>query len=118
MPNFVSLYALCASLSYLESIGIENIGIHADPLAKRVDEGLRALDLAPLCEWKPHNPTGIVAFKHARSATLHEALDAEQIHVMHQAGRIRIAVHGYNSQEDVSRLLSILESLRSEGLFF
>lgn len=117
MPNFVSLYALCASLSYLEFIGIENIGIHADPLAKRVDEGLRALGLAPLCEWKPHNPTGIVAFEHARSATLHAALDAEQIHVMHQAGRIRIAIHGYNSPEDISRLLSVLESLRNDGKF-
>jgi selenocysteine lyase/cysteine desulfurase len=59
-----------------------------------------------------------VAFKHEQSATLHAALEAEQIHVMHQAGRIRIAVHGYNSQEDVSRLLSILESLRSGGVFF
>ena len=58
-----------------------------------------------------------MAFKHARSATLHEALDAEQIHVMHQAGRIRIAIHGYNSPEDISRLLSVLESLRNDGKF-
>ena len=58
-----------------------------------------------------------MAFKHEQSSTLHAALDAEQIHVMHQAGRIRIAVHGYNSQDDVSRLLSVLKSLRSEGVF-
>ena len=118
MPNFISLYALGASLSYLESIGIENIGAHANPLIKQVDDGLRRLGLTPLCEWRPDNPTGIVAFKHEQSATLHAALEAEQIHVMHQAGRSRIAVHGYNSQEDISRLLSILESLRSEGVFF
>lgn len=117
MPNFVSLYALSASLSYLETIGIENICMHADPLTKQVDEGLRALDLAPLCEWRSDNATGIVAFKHDRSATMHAALEAEQIHVMHQAGRIRIAIHGYNSQSDVSRLLSVLQSLRNDGVF-
>jgi selenocysteine lyase/cysteine desulfurase len=117
MPNFVSLYALGASLSYLESMGIENICAHADPLTKQVDKGLRSLGLTPLCEWRPNNPTGIVAFKHEQSATFHAALDAEQIHVMHQAGRIRIAIHGYNTQDDVSRLLSVLESLQKDGVF-
>lgn len=117
MPNFVSLYALGASLSYLESIGIEKIGMHANPLVKRVDEGLRRLGLTPLCEWRCENPTGIVAFKHEQTTALHAALDAHQIHVMHQAGRIRIAIHGYNSEDDVTRLLSVLQSLRDDGVF-
>ena len=32
MPNFVALYALNASLRYLEGVGIAQIGAHADPL--------------------------------------------------------------------------------------
>jgi selenocysteine lyase/cysteine desulfurase len=27
---------------------------------------------------------------------------------MHHAGRIRIALHGYNTEEDVTRLLTVL----------
>ncbi len=38
-----------------------------------------------------------------------EALLKDDIHVMHHAGRIRIAVHGYNTQEDVDRLLAGLK---------
>ena len=111
MPNFVALYALRASLAYLESIGLERIASHADALTQQVDAGLRGLGLQPLCEWRPENPTGIVSFKHEQGARLHAALEQEQIHVMHQAGRIRVAVHGYNTAEDVSRLLSVLGSV-------
>ena len=39
-----------------------------------------------------------------------EALLAQNIHVMHQVGRIRIALHGYNSAEDVEKLLAALRS--------
>jgi selenocysteine lyase/cysteine desulfurase len=111
MPNFVALYALRASLAYLESIGLERIAAHADLLTQQADAGLRGLGLQPLCEWRPENPTGIVAFKHEQGAKLHAALEREQIHVMHQAGRIRVAVHGYNTSEDVARLLSVLGSM-------
>jgi selenocysteine lyase/cysteine desulfurase len=30
---------------------------------------------------------------------------------MHNAGRLRIAVHGYNSAEDVQRALTILQQV-------
>ena len=42
MPNFVSLYALNASLRYLEGIGIDAIARHADPLVAEAHRGLRA----------------------------------------------------------------------------
>jgi len=32
------------------------------------------------------------------------------VHVMHSAGRIRLAVHGYNTNEDIMNLLAVLES--------
>lgn len=111
MPNFISLYALNASLRYLETVGVENIVAHADPLTAEVEAGLRDLGLQPLCPWQPENPSGIVAFKHDSCSILHTALEHEQIHVMHQAGRIRVAVHGYNTQEDVGNLLRVLETI-------
>ncbi|WP_050023723.1 aminotransferase class V-fold PLP-dependent enzyme [Verrucomicrobium sp. BvORR034] len=111
MPNFVSLYALNASLRYLEDVGIENIVAHADPLTAEVEAGLKERGLQPLCPWRADNPSGIVAFKHPDCSILHAALEHEHIHIMHQAGRIRIAVHGYNTQEDVGNLLRVLETI-------
>ena len=111
MPNFVALYALNASLRYLDDIGIENIEHHADPLVKECEAGLRGLGLTPMCAWDPQNPSGIVAFQHPQSALLHKALEHDHIHVMHHAGRIRIAIHGYNTHEDIANVLRVLETV-------
>ena len=110
MPNFVSLYALNASLRYLDGIGIDAISRHADPLVTRVHAGLVDIGLAPLAPLRPDFPTGIVSFIHPRSAEIHEALEREEIHVMHQAGRVRVAVHGYNTADEVARLLGVIGS--------
>lgn len=108
MPNFAALYALDASLRYLESIGIAAIAKQADALTAQCDAGLRALGMKPMCAWEAACPSGIVAFQHERSAELHQALEAAGVQVMHHAGRLRIAVHGYNTQADVDALLRVL----------
>lgn len=113
MPNFVALYALNASLRYLQGIGVENIAAHADPLVAAAEEGLEQLSVKPMCRWQPGNATGIIAFQHPRSAELLTALEREDVHVMHNAGRIRIAVHGYNTQSDIDHFLQVLARLLS-----
>lgn len=111
MPNFVALYALNASLRYLENVGVAAIAAHADPLVAELDALLRGLGVTPMCQWNPANPSGILAFQHPRSASLQSVLEREHIHVMHHAGRIRIALHGYNTEQDVARLVQVLEPL-------
>jgi selenocysteine lyase/cysteine desulfurase len=108
MPNFVSLYALNASLRYIESIGVEAIARHANPLVVQAHLGLQELGLAPMAPYRPEHPSGILAFRHPQSVALHAALEREDIHVMHSSGRLRIAVHGYNTEDDVKRLLAVL----------
>jgi selenocysteine lyase/cysteine desulfurase len=108
MPNFVALYALNASLRYLEAVGIKNIAAHADPLVAAVEAGIRALGVKPMCQ---STGSGILAFQDSRSTELHAAMENENIHVMHHAGRIRIAVHGYNTQKDIDHFLSVLTTL-------
>lgn len=110
MPSFAALYALNASLRYLDQIGVATIAAHADPLVARVHAGLKELGITPLASAQPDCSSGIVAFKHERSAAMNEALLAQNIHVMHQVGRIRIALHGYNTTEDVGKLLATLHS--------
>lgn len=108
MPNFVSLYALNASLRYLDGIGIDAISRHADPLVAKVHAGLVDLGIEPLAPLQREFPTGIVSFIHPRSNEIHAALESEEIHVMHQAGRVRVAVHGYNTAYDVARLVGVI----------
>jgi selenocysteine lyase/cysteine desulfurase len=108
MPNFAALYALNASLRYLEAIGVGEIARHADPLVAEVHRGLRDLGIEPMAPLQPGNSSGIVAFRHAEAPRLHAALEQADIHVMHQAGRIRISLHGYNDAGDVERLLATL----------
>lgn len=110
MPSFAPLYALNASLRYLEKIGIEAIAAHANPLVAQAHAGLLDLGLKPMAKYDPQLPTGILAFQHPETAKLHAALEAANIHIMHHAGRIRIAIHGYNTADDVERLLSTLRA--------
>ena len=108
MPNFAALYALDAALRYVEAAGVPAIAAHADPLVEELRAGLERLGFTPMCPADPQRPTGIVAFRHARSAELHGALEAAGVHAMHHAGRIRFAVHGYNTRADITRALDAL----------
>jgi cysteine desulfurase/selenocysteine lyase len=110
MPNFAALYALNAALRYVADIGIPAISAHADPLVRSLHDGLLDLGLTPLCPLHDDRPTGIVAFLHPRSADLHAAMESENVHVMHNAGRLRLAVHGYNTREDIHRALDVLKT--------
>lgn len=108
MPNFAAIYALSAALRYVEGVGVAAIAAHADPLVAQAHAGLLALGLQPMAPFHPTNPTGILAFLHPNTAAIHAALERENIHVMHHAGRIRIAVAGYNTADEVARLLAEL----------
>lgn len=110
MPSFAALYALNASLRYLDQFGVAAIAAHADPLVARVHAGLRELGIQTLAPEQAENPSGIVAFTHTNTQAIHDALLAQNIHVMHQVGRIRIAVHGYNTEEDVKKVIATLRA--------
>ncbi len=109
MPSFAPLYILNASMGFLLSIGVGNIATHADPLVRRVHEGLIERRMTPLA---PLSGSGIVAFKHPEGEKVFDTLRRHDIHLMHQAGRLRVAVHGYNTDEDVSRFFRVFDSIR------
>ena len=109
MPSFAPIYALNASLRYLEQVGVANIAAHADPLVQKAADGLTAHGIRLMAAIdQTQLPTGIIAFQHPETARLHAALEAAGVHIMHHAGRIRIAVHGYNTGEDIDRLVEVV----------
>ena len=108
MPNFAAIYALDAALRYVEGIGVEGIAAHADPLVEKLHQRLTELGFTPMAPWQPEQSSGIISFQHPKSATIHAELELERIHVMHHAGRLRVSIHGYNTAEDVERLVNAL----------
>ena len=109
MPNFAAIYALNAGLRYLGAIGVDAVARTADPLTQALHAGLLAQGITPMAPRRRSSDSGIVAFQHPRSDAIHSALQQDNIHVMHQAGRLRMAVHGYNTAVDITRFLNTLD---------
>ena len=109
MPNFAAIYAIRAALEYLRGIGVAQLYAAAQPL---VEECRRELQLLPIeLLTPPQGPiAGILAFRHPQAAAIYEYLHQRNIHVMSHAGRLRIAIHGYNTADDVDTLLRELRT--------
>lgn len=113
MPNFPAVYAIRAALDYIQATGVPAIEAAARPLVHACLEGLSQLPVELITPSRPSQVAGILAFRHPDAAKIHEQLLAKNIHVMSHAGRIRIALHGYNTMADVETLLSELHRILS-----
>lgn len=113
MPNFPAIYAIRAGLEYLRGVGVENIYRAAQPLVHHCLQGLAELPVQLITPREPEALAGIMAFRHPRLPEIFQQLADQQIHVMHSAGRMRIALHGYNTEADVERFLAALRPLVS-----
>jgi cysteine desulfurase/selenocysteine lyase len=112
MPNYPASYAINAGLGYVQSVGIDAIDAYARPLIMACLEQIQKLPVElltpPSPPPEPEHIAGIIAFKHPKAERIHRRLLDENIHVMHHAGRLRIAVHGYNTADEVELLLKTL----------
>lgn len=108
MPSFASIYALEAGLGILLESGIGEIAKGADPLVLQLHEGLADRGIATMAPPQPGGTAGIVSFQHEKADRIEAELRRREIHIMHQAGRLRVSVHGYNSAADVEGFLDAL----------
>lgn len=108
MPNFPAVYAIRAALSYIKQVGVEAIDRAARPLVLACLSELKKLPIELITPSDPEHLAGILAFRHARAADVHRQLREHNIHVMSHAGRLRIAIHGYNTAADIDRFLTEL----------
>lgn len=109
MPNYPAIYAVNAALGYIADVGVEAIDRHARPLVTACLEGLRQLPVEVITHDSPDRLAGIISFRHPDSDRIAAHLRQCDIHLMHQAGRMRVAIHGYNTMKDVERLLKELK---------
>lgn len=110
MPNYPAIYAVRAGLNYLKAVGLDAIYAAAQPLTEFCLQEVAKLPVELLTPREPGTLAGIVAFRHPQADRIYQQLHAKNIHLMAHAGRLRIAIHGYNTMEDVETLLRELKS--------
>ena len=108
MPNFPAIYAIRAALDYLQGVGVAAIEATARPLVQACYAGIKQLPVEMLTPAGDAVQAGIIAFRHPEMEAIQRKLHAAAIHVMAAAGRVRIALHGYNTMADVEHLLETL----------
>lgn len=109
MPNYPAVYAIDAGLGYIQSIGVDKIDEHCRPLVRSCIDEIKSLPVELITPDEPDHLAGIVAFMHPQAEQIHAALHDQNIHVMCHAGRLRIAIHGYNTESDLNRLIVTLK---------
>jgi cysteine desulfurase/selenocysteine lyase len=114
MPNYPAVYATRVALDYIKAVGVEAIDRAARPLILECLAELKQLPVELLTPDEPIHIAGILAFRHPAAERLLAHLHAQNVHVMSHAGRLRVAIHGYNTAHDVDRFLDVLgEALRA-----
>lgn len=108
-----SIHALGASLEMLLSLGAAAVEQRVLALAGQIAEGLSDRGLEVVGSRSPAERSGIVAAVHPRrpAEELTGLLAERDIRVAHRAGRLRIAPHFYNTEDEVDRLLAALADL-------
>ncbi len=110
MPNYPAVYAIRAALEYIRGVGVAAIDRHARPLVIQCLEEVRKLPVELLTPVEPDHVAGIFSFRHPQANLLHAHLHSRNIHVMSSSGRLRVAIHGYNTATDVEQFIRELHA--------
>ena len=120
-PNLPGIFSVCASLSLLRELGVDNIDQHTSRLAIQAIDTLSSMGYEVITSRQAHGP--IVTFK---SGLSHEATDAlvEQLRqrrvtlVKHLDAtgtpHLRLSFHCYNTTEEIEQFRQILDEARLE----
>ena len=111
MPNYGAVYAISAGLNYIKSAGVENIELQTRPLVMACLEGIKNLPVERITPDEPNSIAGILAFRHPEADRIRDHLRSKDIHIMCQAGRMRVAFHGYNTMDHVERFLAAIREV-------
>ena len=66
-------------------------------------EGLKKLPVELITPEEADALAGIVSFRHPGAEHINRILHQRNVHIMSHAGRLRVAIHGYNTMDDVGK---------------
>jgi selenocysteine lyase/cysteine desulfurase len=100
------VYALLATLEFMNSFGWPEIYSKVDSLAERATTLLKDHGFQVITPDRARG--GIISIRHPASAGIVRALATESIHVEDRDSVIRASPHFYNNGEDIERFVSAL----------
>jgi selenocysteine lyase/cysteine desulfurase len=109
-PNLIGTLSLVCAIDLFERCGLDAIARHVLELTDRLCDGLARLGAEVATLRGDTVSSGIVtfAFPGRDSIALGRALESEGIVTTYRDGIIRISPHGYNTLEEIERVLEIL----------
>lgn len=111
--NAFGILALGASLELLVGIGPRRVEARVLALAERLADGARDAGLTVYSPWGAGERSGIVSLVHPRrpAAELAGELMQRDFRLAHRGGRLRLAPHVYNTEDEIDRLVAALREL-------
>jgi len=112
-PNMVGIHGMGASLDLLLNAGMEAVWTHVSALTDRACEGLASAGATVTCDRSPKGRSGIVTFTVAEQdpVTVTAALESRGVVCSPRGGGVRLSPHGYNTYDEVDRLVSAVAEL-------
>jgi len=114
-PHFAGVFALGASVDFMQSIGMKNIEARALELNRLLTDRLQEAGwrvLSPLSEEQFRSAETLVEAENP--ARVVGALAANKIIVTEKPEGIRVSTDFFNNEEDIDRLIDGLHALRAE----
>jgi selenocysteine lyase/cysteine desulfurase len=108
-PPFPHIFAIGASLDYVNKIGSANITARIRSLTDHLIDRLKVAGLEVLSSLNPPDRSGIVVFSVKNAQKLTNQLLARRIYVSARGGGIRVAPHFYNTEEDINHMVKVLK---------
>jgi selenocysteine lyase/cysteine desulfurase len=112
--NFFNFKPWAASVEYLLGQGVERVAAHDQRLVTRLIDGLerRKYDLLSPAAGLERSTLVFLSHKDpGRNAAVYEQLGDRGIGVAFRRGRVRLAPHLYNTDDDIDRALAALNDL-------
>ena len=109
---FGSIYCLEDSLSILRDIGIERIEAHVLHLGGMLRAGIDALGLRVLTPEPAAERASNVVFAADDPAAVERELRERSVLAWAGDGRIRLSLHAYTDEDDITRALNALKDIR------
>ncbi|MBW3644977.1 MAG: aminotransferase class V-fold PLP-dependent enzyme [Actinobacteria bacterium] len=112
--NMAGIHALGASIDLLAGAGVESVWAHVNTLCERACTGLADVPGATvLSDRSAGGGSGIITFTvdGHDPVVVHERLLAEGIVCSPRGGGIRVSPHGYNTGDEIDRLLAAVAAV-------
>lgn len=111
--NLTGICAMGASIDLLLAAGVDRIWAHVSALGARLRNGLAAAGATVLSDPAPEGRSGIVSFvvDGADPAAVVAHLGGRGIVCAPRAGGVRVSPHGYNTADEVDRLVEEVAAL-------